>query len=52
MLMWHIIQRRRGNFMKVNIIKGPQFEKRLEQAYEILYYIIVKKMNESENKAS
>ena len=30
--------------MKINIIKGPLFEERIELAYELLFYIIQKKI--------
>lgn len=33
--------------MKVNIIKGPLFEERREQAYEYLYQIIKRKTREN-----
>lgn len=37
--------------MKVNIIKGPLFEKRQEQAYELLYQIISNKVKAEQEKS-
>lgn len=37
--------------MKIIVVKGPQFESRLQQAYEVLYRNVVKEQIKEEKSA-